>query len=286
MEFLYKNWRVAKLVFARSSEFNLGLIAAGVAFFTMFSLFPAIAALIAIWGFFADPAVVLEQTNTLQGVIPDDAFKLLYSQVSALINARSDALGFASILSLLIALWSSRAAVGALIQGLNTISGIKDRPGLRHYLASLGLTIFLMGVALVTLGSVVIAPLLLAIFPTGWHFELVIDISRWALAIVVVLTGLGAIYHFGPNLRGQRVSWLSAGALIVAVLWFLASLAFSFYLSRFGNYNEIYGSIGAVAALLMWFYISAYLVLFGAAWNMALRQIARQAAAAEEPATS
>ncbi len=270
---LGRYWQVAKSVFERSGEFNLGLIAAGVAFFTMFSLFPGIAALIAIWGLFADPAVVLEQTNTLQGVIPDDAFKLLYGQVSALISARSDTLGFAGIVSLAVALWSSRAAVSALIQGLNAISGVKDRPGLRHYLASIGLTILLMGVALVTLGAVVIAPVLLAIFPTGMFVELVVDVARWLLAIIVVMTGLGAIYHFGPNLRGERVRWVSAGAVIVAVLWFFASLAFSFYLSRFGNYNEIYGSIGAVAALLMWFYISAYLVLFGAAWNMSLRQI-------------
>lgn len=274
---------IIKTVITRSVELNLGLIAAGVAFFTMFSLFPGLAALIAIWGLFADPVVVLEQTNTLQGVVPEDAFQLLYQQVSNIVNARSETLGFASAISLAVALWSSRAGVGALTQGLNTICGVKDRPGLRHYLASMGLTLLLMGVAVVTMTSVVIAPILLAFIPTGLITGLIIDLTRWALAMAVVLSGLGAVYHFGPNLRGRRVGWFSQGSMIVAVLWFIASAAFSIYLSRFGNYNEIYGSIGAVIALMMWFYISAYLVLFGAAWNMAIREKRAKARAQTPP---
>lgn len=266
-----KYWAILKEIFQRSAELNLGLIAAGVAFFSMLSLFPGLAALIALFGLVFDPTPMLEQASTLKSIMPEAAYVIIADQMAALIAARSPTLGLAGLVSIGVAVWTARAGVGALMQGLNTICAVEDRGGLQHYMSSIFLTLLLILVAGVALSAVVILPFLLAFFPLEEQSEQIFLLVRWGLALGAVVIGLSAIYRFGPNLAGRRVAWFSSGAMLVTVLWFASSSAFSFYLSRFADYNETYGSIGAVAALMMWFYISAYLVLFGAAWNMALR---------------
>lgn len=267
-----KYLHIVRGIFTKSMELNLGLIAAGVAFFSMLSLVPGLAALIALFGLFFDPSAMLDLAATLKNIVPSEAYTIIYDQMTALIEARTPTLGLTGLLSLAFAVWTARAGVGALMQGLNTICEVEDRGSIRYYTSSIGLTLLLICVAGVALAAVVILPILLAFFPIEGQSERVIGLARWGLAMSVIVIGLGAIYRFGPNLRGRRVGWFSSGALMVAVLWFASSYLFSFYLSRFADYNETYGSIGAVAALMMWFYISAYLVLFGAAWNMAIRE--------------
>lgn len=252
------------------SRTNMGLIAAGVAFFAMFSLFPGLAALIAVFGLLADPVVVQEQAEALSELMPADAWDILNGQLTALLGARSETLGWASLLSLAIAFWSSRAAVAALMQGLNAIYGRPSRSGIRQILVALLLTAGLIGVAVVALLLVVVAPVVLAFLPLGPLAALTADLIRWGVALLVLLVALGLLYRFGPNMRGHRPGWTSWGASLAVVLWLGASWGFSAYLTNFGTYNEVYGSIGAVAALLMWFYISAYLVLLGAGLNAVL----------------
>ncbi len=262
--------RTLKELEALRSGRNMGLIAAGVAFFGMFSLFPGLAALIAVFGLLADPVVVQEQAAALSELMPPDAWTLLNGQLTALLSARAETLGWASALSLGIAFWSARAAVAALMQGLNEIAGRPARSGVRQILVALLLTAGLIGVAVVALLLVVVVPVVLAVLPLGPWATLTADLLRWVLAICVLMAVLGLLYRFGPNLRGQRHGWFTWGAVMAVTLWLAASWGFSFYLTNFGNYNEVYGSIGAVAALLMWFYISAYLVLLGAGLNTVL----------------
>ena len=249
---------------------NMGLIAAGVAFFAMFSLFPGLAALIAVFGLLADPVVVQEQAAALSELMPPDVWALLNGQLTSLLSARPETLGWASFLSLVIAFWSARAAVAALMQGLNEIAARPARGGIRQTMVALLLTAGLIGVAVVALLLVVVVPVVLAFLPLGPWAALAADLLRWGVAICVLMTALGLLYRFGPNLRGQRHPWITWGAVLAVSLWLAASWGFSFYLTNFGNYNEVYGSIGAVAALLMWFYISAYLVLLGAGLNTVL----------------
>ncbi len=262
---------------------KMGLTAAGVAFFGMFSLFPGLAALIAVFGILADPVVVQDQLALLVEVIPEDAFKILNGQLTALLGARTETLSYASLISLAVALWSARAGVAALIQGLNDIFEAPDRGGLRHIFVALLLTASLIGVAVVALLLIVIAPIALAFVPLGPLAAWALDITRYLVALGVLIVALGLVYRFGPNRRGQRLSWFTPGAVLVVVCWLATSVGFSVYLSNFGTYNEVYGSIGAVAALLMWFYLSAYLVLLGAAVNavLARRKAERKGASAD-----
>lgn len=251
---------------------NLSLISAGVAFYAMLAIFPALAALIALWGVFSDPNLIDEQVTLLSSFIPGDAFRLFETQVDALINANDSTLGYTTLISLMAALWSTRAGVSALIRGLNAVYSAPHRTGLRRTFAALLLTMCLIAMSLIALTGIVVFPIALALLPLGEYAEDMFELLRWVVVISAVVLGLGLIYRFGPNHKTPhlKTSWISPGALVALVIWGTASWAFSLYLANFGKYNEVYGSIGAVVALLMWFYISAWVVLLGATLNCEL----------------
>ncbi|WP_245848405.1 YihY/virulence factor BrkB family protein [Actibacterium ureilyticum] len=265
MPYLTVTWAFLAALLRNSGDKTLPLVSAGVAFFSMLAIFPGLAAVVALWGLVADPYVVQQEMELTRQFLPGDVFDLLQTQVSGLVTAPSTTLGWASLLSLLLALWSARSGVGALITGLNTIHGVRNRTGLRHYVVALTLTLALIGVALVALATVVVAPILLAFLPLGELTSILFELIRWCAAVGVVSGALIVVYRFGPNRAAPSpLPLLSPGVLLVTVMWAAASAGFSIYLANFGNYNQIYGSIGAVIALLMWLYISAFLVLLGA----------------------
>jgi membrane protein len=253
-------------VWLLSDKTHLGLIAAGIAFFGMFAMFPAIAALIAIFGLVADPMVVETQLATMDEIIPPGAYDLLYDQVHRLVTAQSGTLGWTTVLSLVLALWSARAGVASLVQGLNAIHRIPNRDGIWHNLVSMTLTLSLIAIAMTALTAVVVAPVALALAPEFYSAGWIAESIRWGVALGSLLLALGILYRFGPNGR-IRMAWITPGAVLVIVLWLAASAGFSLYVANFDSYNRIYGSIGAVIALMMWLYISAYLILLGAAVN-------------------
>lgn len=246
---------------------NLSLIAAGVAFFGMLSLFPAMAALIALLSLIAEPAVVVVQLEELRELMPDDVYDILNTQIVQLISASSDRLGWAGIVSILLAWWSARAGVGAMMHGLNVVYGCASRGNFGHYLRALLLTATLVGVGIFALLTVVVAPVVLSFLPLGGIVSFLIEMLRWLIAFVVIFGGIGLLYRYGPNRKGIRIGWLTPGALFSGLAWVAVSVAFSQYVAHFGNYNEVYGSIGAVMAMLVWLWISSFVVLIGAALN-------------------
>lgn len=260
-------WAGIKASFAEAGENDLSLISAGVAFFGMLSLFPALAAVIALLGLISDPTVVIAMLEDAKELMPEDVYEIISAQVVALVSASADTLGWASLLSLLVALWSARAGVGAMIIGLNNVYGRKNRHTAWHYLQALMMTFGLILVALVALLMLVVAPVALAFVPLGAVGAFVAEVVRYGIAILVLFAGLGVFYRFGPNRRPKRVQWLSFGAVVAVVSWLLLSVAFSFYVTNFGNYNQVYGSIGAVIAMLVWLWLSSFVVLFGGSVN-------------------
>lgn len=276
-------WDAFKASLAQAGEANLALISAGVAFFAMLSLFPALAALIAVLGLVSDPTVVVAQLEDVRGLLPDDVYDILNTQVTGLVTARADTLGWAGVLSLLVALWSARAGVGAMIIGLNTVYGERNRKAARHYLHALMLTVSLVAVGIVALLTVVVAPIVLAFIPLGPFGNAVADMLRWSVAVGVLFAGVGVLYRFGPNRRAARLSWLSSGAILAVVSWAVISVGFSFYVANFGNYNQVYGSIGAVIAMLVWLWISSFLILFGAALNAQIERRSRPDSTVGQP---
>lgn len=267
-------WRTAydigRQVIDDLGEKNAGLISAGIAFYGLFAIFPGLGATIAIFGLVADPVVVSSQLELLRGLMPAEVFGLFEDQTTSILNAGSDTLGVATFLSVGVALWSVRAGVAALIQALNAIFERPNRTLARHMVVALVMSVSLVGVAIVALLAVVVAPVVLSFIPFETDQGRLLEALRWGVAVSVLLAGLGIVYRYGPNRRADRLAWVTPGAVLVVVLWIAMSAVFSIYVSNFGNYNEVYGSLGAVVALLFWFYLSAYLIMLGAALNVTL----------------
>ena len=268
-------WRVLRHVLHLMDEKNLGLISAGVAFYSILAVFPGLAATIALWGVIGDPALALAQLEEFRALLPNDVYALIAAQLTSLSAADGLTLGWASVLSFAFALWSARAGAAALMRGLNAIYDAPNRSGLSHYLRAFLLTFSLMGVVLVAMGCIVVLPVILTFVPLGPWAGFGIELLRWGVGIGVLLAGFAVVYRLGPNVPGNHPRLVSAGAIFACVGWVIASLAFSAYLQNFGTYNEVYGSIGAVIAMLMWLFISAYLVLLGGALNAELARARR-----------
>ncbi len=266
-------WKLMRDVWNMAAEKHVGLIAAGVAFFGMFGIFPGIAAVIAIFGLVSDPVIVGEQLALLEGVIPPDAYQLMSGQISALTSAEGQTLGWATFVSIALALWSCRAGVGALIGGLNAIAGQRMRKGWWQVIVALMLTVALVFLAIVALLAVVVLPIALQFIPVASSVAWLLEAARWAIALTALMTGLSLLYRFGPARTESRGRWITVGAVVVVLAWIAASAGLSFYLTNFASYNEVYGSIGAVIGLLLWLYVSAYLILLGAALNVRVHRI-------------
>ncbi|MFU1477376.1 YihY/virulence factor BrkB family protein [Roseovarius sp. C7] len=258
-------------VFGGIDRLNIGLISAGVAFYALLSLFPAIAAMVAIWGFAGDPSKLLSQFELAKQFMPEEAYLLVQEQVTSLIVADNTTLQWTTIISLSLSLWSAKNATAALIRGLNSIyrEGHRTNP-LKRYGVALGLTVMMIVAAIVAFALVIGLPVALAFLNLGIKVELFVSVAKWAILMGVVLLCIGLLYRYGPNRRGATVPWLSPGALFALATWAAGSFAFSTYLRNFGSFNEVYGSLGALVALLFWFYISAYVVMIGALINAEL----------------
>ncbi len=276
-------WRAGKHMVRLIDEKNLGLIAAGVAFYAILAIFPGLAATIALWGIVGDPSFALTQLEEFRAVMPNDVYRLLAGQLVKLATTDGLTLGWASLLSFGFALWSSRAGVAALMRGLNAIYDAPNRSGASHYLRAFILTGSLISVVLVAMACIVILPVVLAFVPLGPWAGFGVELARWVVGIGVLLVGFALIYRLGPNLEGQRARLITPGALFAAMGWVGASVGFSIYLRNFGTYNEVYGSIGAVIVMLIWLFISAYLVLLGGALNAELARAHRDKSAHPEP---
>lgn len=263
-----RTYRFIMDVWITAAERYISVIAAGVAFFGMFAIFPAIAAIISLFGLVANPQVVVEQLAVMEEIIPAETFVLFNNQMTRLLDARTDTLGWTSVVSLGIALWAARAGVAGLMGGLNAIAQCPQRNGFKQVVVALTLTLCLVVLAIVALLAVIIAPFVLRLLPITEFSANLLEAVRWLVALAVLYAALSLLYRFGPNQRGARLRWFTVGAGTAIFLWIIASAALSYYLGNFGRYNEVYGSIGAVIGMLLWLYITAFLILLGAALNL------------------
>lgn len=251
--------------YRRTEQAELDLIAAGVAFYGFLAIFPAAAAVIAIWGFISDPSIIRQELELLRPVLPPDVFALFVQQVEGLLSLNTSNLGLTTVLSTAFALWSARAGMAALIRGLNAIHHRPNRSGHWHQLRAISLTFLLLGLVLAALVLSVILPLVMEFLPLGDNNLTALRGTNMALGLALGVLAMALAYRLGPNHGPKAPPLISLGLLVAVILWILATRGFMLYLENFPSYNRIYGSIGAVAALLMWLYVSAYAVLLGAA---------------------
>lgn len=256
---------------------HFGLVAAGVAFFAMFAVFPGIAAAVAVWGMFADRSVIQGYLVVVERFLPPEARGLVHDQVMGLIEAPPATLGWTTFLSVSIALYSARAGVSALVQGLDVVHRSRPRGFLWGWAVDFILTAALLGALFLALVTVVVVPIMLSYVQFGTFEAWLTKVLPWAAMFLLVVTCLSILYRFGPNVPGGfRSPWITVGVLVAAMGWAGVSIGFSVYLANFNSYNAIYGSIGAVIILMMWLYLSVWSVLLGGAINAELDERLRQ----------
>jgi membrane protein len=261
-------WTILTNFWAELDRDHVSIMAAGVAFYALLSIFPGMSALISIYGLVADPATIENQLNSLAGILPQEALKLLSDQLHALVAAPRDKLGLGLVVSLLLALWSSTSGTGAVMQALNVAFEEEERRGvLSFYGRAIALTLGIGLFALLSLFLIAVVPAIIDLLPLAELWRDRVSLIRWPLLAIFAIVALGVLYRYAP--ARQHPSWncLSPGTIAAAVLWLVGSAGFSFYVARFSSYDKTYGSLGAVVILLMWFYVTAFIILAGAELN-------------------
>lgn len=258
---------VALRVKTQISENNLSIIAAGVAFYALFAIFPAMAALVSIYGLAFDPTDVQDLVENLQ-MVPADTRQIILEQLSDVTQASGAALSIGALIGLGVALWGAMRGVYATMVALNIAYGERETRGMiRLYGTALLLTLVVIAVLIAALGAIVVVPIVFNVLGLEGIGQTLVSIARWPLLGFAVVLALGILYRYGPDRRNPKKRWVSWGAVVATVLWLIASWAFSFYVQNFGDYNETYGSLGAVIVMLMWLWVTAFIALLGAELN-------------------
>jgi membrane protein len=257
-------WRVKDEI----AEDNLSMIAAGVAFYLFFAMVPALAAVVSIYGLIADPQQVQQQIQALSGMLPQEAATIIQEQLQQVAGAAPGALTAGAAFSLLLTLWSVNKGTKALIESLNIVYDEQEKRGfIKLNLVSLALTLGMVVFVVVTLALVAVLPALIGMLGLPGIVEGLARWLRWPILAVVFMVVLAAFYRHAPSRDAPKWRWVSPGAVAATVLWIIGSGLLSWYISNFGNYNETYGSLGAIMILMLWFWLSAFIILLGAEVN-------------------
>ncbi len=261
-------WPTLKRTGLEFQEDNVTDWAATLTYFGLLALFPALIVLVSIVGLVGDPQ---STTDTLTDIVtkvgPDSAASTFEGPIKQVTESRSTA-GFALIASTLVALWSASGYLGAFIRASNVIYETREgRPfwKLRPLQLLMTLVVVLL-LAVMTLGVVLTGPIVSDVAePIGvsdtavsiWNY------AKWLLIAVLFVLIIGLIYYASPNVKQRGFSWITPGGLVALVVWLIASAAFGLYVSKFGSYNKVYGSLAGVIIILIWMWITNLAILFG-----------------------
>ena len=236
--------------------------AAAVTFYALLALFPAIAALVSVYGIFADPGMIEQQLDSLSMILPGGALEVIRGQLHRLVAQPSGTLSVSFVLGLIISLWSANGAIKAMFDALNVVyEEREDRGFFKLNAVTLAFTVTMIALVLMALGAIVVIPVALDYLPGFVGF--VLDIARWPVMLVLVALALACIYRFGPSRNEAEWRWVTWGSGFAALTWLGFSAIFSFYAGHFGNFNATYGSLGAVIGFMTWMWLSVAVILIG-----------------------
>jgi membrane protein len=271
-------WKaIGSRVVASLKKDHVSLLAAGVAFKGLLAIFPAIIAGISIWGLVADPATITQQVESLTAGLPDSASSLLTDQMRNVAGSDSSTLGWALAISVLIALWSASGGMAGVIEGINAAYEEVDR---RKFPKKRGLALLLTlgGIVglLLTIGLIAVLPAVVESLGLGRAGELAVRIGTWPLLAALAIGALALLYKVSPDRDQPQMRWVTWGAVIATVLWLLGSAAFTLYVENFGSFGETYGTFAGIIVLMLWLFLTSFIVLLGAEINAETeRQTAR-----------
>jgi membrane protein len=264
-----RGWKaILRRVVGELKEDHVSLLAAGVAFKALLALFPAMIAAVSIWGLVTDPDTIADQVAGFTDALPEEAASLIEQQLADIAGTGTGALTGTLIVSILLALWSASAGVAGLMEGCNAAYDEIDE---RNFVVKRGLAILFTVGAIVflalTIGIIAVLPPLLGTLGLGSAAELAIRILQWPVLAALVMVALAVVYRYAPDRDHPQLRWVTAGAVLATVLWLLASAGFTLYVELAGDFAETYGALAGVVVLMLWLYLSAFVVLLGAEFN-------------------
>ena len=260
--------KIAKAVIHQISADNLAILAAGMAFFFFLSIFPAIIAMLSLYGLIVDPQEAHQQMSQLSSFLPQQVEHLIQTQLSRVSSISGSSLSWGVILSILIALWSSHKGIRAMFKAIDIVYDIENN---RNFFKKNGLALLftLIGIVLViiSLAVIVVFPSLTNHLDLHGIMSVMVTWGRWVILGFIIVFYIGAIYKFGPARDYHGHKWLNPGAFMATILWLLASWGFSLFINNISNFNRIYGSLAAIVILMLWFFLTGFIILLGAEIN-------------------
>lgn len=262
---------------------NVAIVSAGVAFYGFLAIFPAIMALISIYGLAMDPQQIQSQIETLGSMLPEQAFSLIETQIEKFTSTSGETLSWGTALGILFSLWSANKGIKSLFTGVDIAYNTENARGfLKQNALTLVFTLGAIILVIISMGVIVLFPALIDEIGLPSQIESLISWLRWIILALIVVLFLCLVYKFAPAKPRSRFKWVLPGAVLATILWLIASWGFSYYVSNFGSYGEIYGSIAAVVILMLWLLLTSLIILVGAELNSTAEYYAKDTGAVQE----
>jgi membrane protein len=262
-----KGWlQIVKRGWAEAKADNVPLMAAGMAYYAFLAIFPAIIAAVLLYSFFADPSTIASQLDALGSAIPADIKSTLTAQIG--LAAGNGKVGFGAVIAILVALFSASGGMSNLMTAVNICYDEEETRGfVKKRLIALALTVGAIVFFLLVVSLVAVLPVVLGFLGTNGVVLFLVQAARWLLIVIVITVALAVLYRVAPDRDAPKLRWVSVGAGLATLLWIIASVGFSIYVSQFGSYAKTYGAIAGIVILLLWLFITAYAILLGAEIN-------------------
>jgi membrane protein len=268
-EFPARGWKdILQRVMSETSDDHVSVVSAGVAFFGLLAIFPAVGAVISIASFFLDPSDIAAQMKSVASLLPQNAASIIQDQVVQVTGGSQAATGFAAITGIALAFYGASKGMMTLMEGMNIAYDEEETRGIAaRYLTGFALTLFLILGFLIAFGAMIVLPAVVAFLKLPGGIGTVISWAKWPILALLTIFGLAVVYRFGPSRARPKWRWVTPGSVIATLLWLAGTVAFSIYARNFGSYNETYGTLGGVIILLTWLWLSSFIVLLGAELN-------------------
>jgi membrane protein len=269
LNFSFQNWlRVFISTLSKTQKDNISLLAAGIAFYFLLALFPMLAAMVSLYSLFVNDVTISQHMEQLAAIIPSESRYIIEEQIAKVNNVKDSTLSTGFVSGLLFTVYSAGKGATALIIACNITYKERDNRGFFFALLQrILLTLTIMLTIIAYLLIIIILPIILDNISASQFNESLIKLASWAFLLISSFGLLGLLYKYAPDRHSAKWRWVSPGAFVAGILWLLGSYAFNMYVSHFGAYNETYGSVGGIIILLMWFYMTAFIVLIGAEIN-------------------
>lgn len=268
-------WRVLKRTFEEILSDRLLAVAAGVTFYGLLAIFPAVTAFVSIYGLFADRQTVMEHIATLNGFLPEGTVTIIADQMKRIAGGPETGLGLAAVFGFGLALWSANAGTKAMIEALNIAYDVEEkRSFIRLTLHSLLFTAGGLATVLVLMGAVALIPVILQVFLVNAAADWLLWAGRWPLVLAILILGLAVLYRYAPDRPKVKWRWITPGSAVASVALLVFSMLFSWYAANLGSYNETYGSLGTAVIFLTWLWLSSTIVIAGAELNAEVERAA------------